>query len=1065
MKLLAFASTLLVVAVLSAPANAGWSCDPQENTPVCTYTDVQYLPIVISDGQNGAIAVWEDRRNGSDYDIYAQHILSSGQVDPLWPADGLAVCSATNDQASVAVTTDGQGGAYVAWDDERTGDLQQRVYVQHVWAYGEVDINLPGDGRPVAPGSYQQLQPRIAPDGAGGAIVTWYMYSPTTKQDIYAQHILATGELDPEWNAGGVYVCFAPEDQSYHVITSDGDGGIIATWWDERSGSETDIYAQHLLASGDRDPNWPVQGRALCTATDNQYFPAIVSDGAGGALVAWEDYRAPGFNTDTYVQHVFGDGVVDPAWPVNGRAVCLSAGSQSFPIICSDGSGGAIVAFQDGRSVLPGWDVFAQHVLASGDLNPAWPDTGLIVCTEAGDQTPWSMIPDGSGGALVAWDDSRGSDTDIYVQRLLPGGSLDPMWPSLGLAVSTATGYQDNPVLVASGESAIVVWNDRRGGGAAQDIYAQLIQLDGTLDDRLEQNDDCPGSRVLAEGLYGEMIVAGSDADWFQITVPRSSQLNVSTLFTHAEGDIDIALYEAPCGGPTVRISESTDDDESMSYLNLGPTIDVYVVVYLYSGTCNEYVLVVDFDGTSNLYANTTPAGWSSPAVPRDQPGASPADCWITPTLDGNVLSTYLNWASASSGPNPLPTWGSTIELDGDPQATMWIADSEPMGSKMTVDNGPFTVRGGRHTLTIAVDRDNEVPETDETDNWWSGQWVWSPLELVSEIPVVRPSPPRPGAGAEFNCDGMRFERNPNYCWVTGLAASNETDDYDLYVYDDYSGSSDGFSNGIGYSNEYGNYTDFVVGHFDNTPLIFFPSAILFSPPEGGGEFTMEAGDATGRSFSMHGVPQHAWLNHSLGPNQLTQVYEVDLVGGETYSFTLVPRGGNTDIRFAVFPDTTGKVYPRDRGDEAPLIGGSMPSLTYAVPNSGWHPIVVYRDTGTDADQIIDYDFYWNTAVTDVPGEEFPSFQLAFHGAWPNPVTGQARVAFQLSRSGPVRLNLFDLRGRLVSTLVEGTMEPGPHSVSWDRRGQDGRGLGAGVYWMRLEAEGQEIVKRVVLLE
>jgi hypothetical protein len=62
-------------------------------------------------------------------------------------------------------------------------------------------------------------------------------------------------------------------------------------------------------------------------------------------------------------------------------------------------------------------------------------------------------------------------------------------------------------------------------------------------------------------------------------------------------------------------------------------------------------------------------------------------------------------------------------------------------------------------------------------------------------------------------------------------------------------------------------------------------------------------------------------------------------------------------------------------------------------------------------------------------------------------------------------LNLFDLRGRLVSTLVEGTMEPGPHSVSWDRRGQDGRGLGAGVYWMRLEAEGQEIVKRVVLLE
>jgi flagellar hook assembly protein FlgD len=100
----------------------------------------------------------------------------------------------------------------------------------------------------------------------------------------------------------------------------------------------------------------------------------------------------------------------------------------------------------------------------------------------------------------------------------------------------------------------------------------------------------------------------------------------------------------------------------------------------------------------------------------------------------------------------------------------------------------------------------------------------------------------------------------------------------------------------------------------------------------------------------------------------------------------------------------------------------------------------------------------------DVPEEQKPAFTLAFHGAWPNPMTEQTRIVFDLARRGPVSVNLFDLRGRLVSTILDATLEPGPHSVAWDGRSSSGARLGAGIYWMRFGAEGREFVKRVVVL-
>jgi hypothetical protein len=73
-------------------------------------------------------------------------------------------------------------------------------------------------------------------------------------------------------------------------------------------------------------------------------------------------------------------------------------------------------------------------------------------------------------------------------------------------------------------------------------------------------------------------------------------------------------------------------------------------------------------------------------------------------------------------------------------------------------------------------------------------------------------------------------------------------------------------------------------------------------------------------------------------------------------------------------------------------------------------------------------------------------------GVAPNPFNPRTSIRFELPDARPVRLQVFDLRGRLVRTLVDAPLPPGRQEVAWDGRNQAGRLVGAGTYLYRLEA-------------
>ena len=340
---------------------------------------------------------------------------------PTSPTVNLPVCTSTGVQTSPAIAPDDAGGAIVAWSDYRAAGSD--IYVQRILASGAVDPTWPLDGRPLCVAVSNQLGPVIAADGSGGAIVAWYDYRGGSTADIYAQHVLAAGAADPAWPPNGRGLCTAGAEQNQPALVADGAGGAIATWQDFRGGTSSDIYAQHVQASGGVDVTWPTDGRALCVATGGQQRPTLVGDGSGGAIVAWQDQRG-GSNSDVYAQRVLSSGVVHPGWPADGRALCTASGNQQLVVIVTDGEGGAIATWRDSRAGTSNYDVYAQRVRHGGAVDPAWPADGSAICTAADFQDLAVSMADGTGGIIVAWADRRIGNYDIFAQRVTPSGTL-----------------------------------------------------------------------------------------------------------------------------------------------------------------------------------------------------------------------------------------------------------------------------------------------------------------------------------------------------------------------------------------------------------------------------------------------------------------------------------------------------------------------------------------------------------------------------------------------------------------------------------------------------------------
>lgn len=82
--------------------------------------------------------------------------------------------------------------------------------------------------------------------------------------------------------------------------------------------------------------------------------------------------------------------------------------------------------------------------------------------------------------------------------------------------------------------------------------------------------------------------------------------------------------------------------------------------------------------------------------------------------------------------------------------------------------------------------------------------------------------------------------------------------------------------------------------------------------------------------------------------------------------------------------------------------------------------------------------------------------------AAPNPFAARTALAFDLPHTARVRLDVFDVSGQRVRTLVDAQLAPGRHRLSWDGTSDRGGDVAAGIYFVHLAAGAQHATSRVV---
>ena len=160
-------------------------------------------------------------------------------------------------------------------------------------------------------------------------------------------------------------------------------------------------------------------------------------------------------------------------------------------------------------------------------------------------------------------------------------------------------------------------------------------------------------------------------------------------------------------------------------------------------------------------------------------------------------------------------------------------------------------------------------------------------------------------------------------------------------------------------------------------------------------------------------------------------------VGGAAY--------GNSDFNPGrVETDAGGAYDPAGTGVSLGTVGGQVMTLPagydFSIPSWG-----IFNNT------------YVGPVGVGDPSP--PDLRLALAGA--NPTSGDTRLALDLPRAGKVCVKVYDVAGRVVRTLFDGSLNAGRHGIVWDGRDGAGSGAAVGIYFVRADAQGRSLTLRV----
>ena len=328
---------------------------------------------------------------------------------------------------------------------------------------------------------------------------------------------------------------------------------------------------------------------------------------------------------------------------------------------------------------------------------------------------------------------------------------------------------------------------------------------------------------------------------------------------------------------------------------------------------------------------------------------------------------------------------------------------------------------GGGYSLMAGPD----VILAEDMHQTWSNEVIFASNTINSAWWTVFGVRPDTGASADIWLYG-----DDNYSIGTLAASDQSVGDGVNFVVGDYNHIGSG-------STVYPRFMDGSI--YGNTDIEY----------EGGGETLL---------FTYDDANLYD-LNWPAG--DVVEIWDAYLYAGEAVRIQVKDLTGNLDLGVALFASSGAAYYASEEGAavSSNMYGvGGTETIIYYPPANDWYGVVVYNEN--------DYGGSYRITVQDessVPAADLPLPEsFALEAASANPFAGAVSLRYSLAADGPVTLDVFDVRGRRVRSLLSGHASAGRHLLAWDGKDDAGQDLPGGVYLARLGAGNTVLSTKLV---
>ena len=271
------------------------------------------------------------------------------------------------------------------------------------------------------------------------------------------------------WQENGIPIRQGVHIEWQRTLCPGEPGNLIFVWSDTRYGSRN-VFAQKVDSTGAL--LWGTGGSAVTNLPGRQEDPVAITDGDGGAFIAWVDYRFDE-EGDIFIQHIDNQG--NRMMDDNGAALARIDGRHLTINMCTDSLGGVFVAWQDKRNFLDD-DIYGTHVSSNYEIIA--PSGGVSIIQMNGNQGAKSLEYAGNNEATIIWSDTRsGSGNDIYCQKI--NMNMEKIFAEGGLVVSATSDLETTPrTTYMNNDTSFIIW---QSGTENTDIYYNLLTSNGLV--------------------------------------------------------------------------------------------------------------------------------------------------------------------------------------------------------------------------------------------------------------------------------------------------------------------------------------------------------------------------------------------------------------------------------------------------------------------------------------------------------------------------------------------------------------------------------------------------------